>query len=199
MKTIILILLVITTLGLKPSEAGVNDWHLSNIGELRSLSFARSKLQYVSALGQIGVLDRASGKVESRFVVSDTEKVVRWASNEFTVATRHNQVLTYSFKGSSVETTVNNHALGDQNKIESYAKTGKKEYFLTPQTLTEDKTVVREAKAGEEFLSVTGGVGAIDTEVIFLAYSNGNQLCVENYRNFNFINLYCLESSEKVS
>jgi hypothetical protein len=63
MKLVLVVTLMIAVLALKPSEAGVNDWHLSNVGELRSVSFAKSKLQYISTLGQIGVLDRLTGKV----------------------------------------------------------------------------------------------------------------------------------------
>lgn len=63
MNCALLLCLLAAATALKPSEAGANDWHLSNLGELRSLSFAKSKLHYVSTLGQIGVLDRLSGKV----------------------------------------------------------------------------------------------------------------------------------------
>lgn len=97
-------------------------------------------------MGQIGVLDRLSGRVESRFVVPDSEKVLAWSRGELTVATRHNQVVTYSFKPSGVESTVNNHALGDRKKIESFVKVGRNEYFLTAQTLSEDKMEIREAR-----------------------------------------------------
>lgn len=61
-------LVVVLVVGLKPSEAGVNDWHLNNIGEVRAVSFAKNKLQYLSNLNQIGLIDRASGKIDSRFV-----------------------------------------------------------------------------------------------------------------------------------
>jgi hypothetical protein len=63
MKIVLLVCLLAAAAALKPSEAGANDWHLSNVGEIRSLSFAKSKLQYVSALGQIGILDRLTGRV----------------------------------------------------------------------------------------------------------------------------------------
>jgi hypothetical protein len=136
-------MLAVAALGLKPSEAGVNDWHMNNIGEVRSLSFAKNKLQYLSHLNQIGVIDKITGKIEARFVVAEAEKVINWGSNEMTVSTRHNQLITYYFKPAGLDQTVNNNALGDSKKIESYAKVGKNEYFLSAQTLAEDKITIR--------------------------------------------------------
>jgi hypothetical protein len=76
-------------------------------------------------MGQIGLIDRLSGAVESRFVVPETEKVVAWGRGEIAVATQHKQVITYSFKPNGIDSAVNNQALGDQHKIESYTKVGK--------------------------------------------------------------------------
>ncbi len=64
MKILLLIsILLALALTLKPSEAGVNDWHLNNVGELRSISFSKSKLQYISNLNQIGVIDKLTGRI----------------------------------------------------------------------------------------------------------------------------------------
>ena len=179
---------VVLAVGLKPSEAGVNDWHLNNIGEVRAVSFAKNKLQYLSYLNQIGLIDRASGKIDSRFVAPEAEKVVAWGNADMTVATRHNQLVTYSFSPSGVSQTVNNQVLGGAKKVESYAKVGKKEYLLSASTLAEDKIIIREAKEGEEFLKVAGGVTSDGLETVFLAYSTGLQICLENYHSFNFHN-----------
>jgi hypothetical protein len=78
--------------------------------------------------------------------VPESERVVGWGRGELSVATRHNQVVTYSFKPSGVDSAVNNHALGDRKKVESFIKVGRKEYFLSPQTLSEDKTEIRETR-----------------------------------------------------
>lgn len=198
MKVLLLVCLLAAAMTLKPSEAGVNDWHLSNVGEVRSLSFAKSKLQYVSVLGQIGILDRLTGKVESRFVVPESERVVGWSRGELSVATRHNQVVTYSFKPSGVDSAVNNHVLGDRKKVESFAKVGKKEYFLSAQTLLEDKTEIREARPEEEFLRVAGGVRSDGVEVVYLAYTSAGQLCIENYQSYNFLKTYCVEGAKNI-
>jgi hypothetical protein len=53
-----------------------------------------------------------------------------------TVATRHNQLVTYYFKATGLDQNVNNHALGEQKKIESYTKVGKNEYCLSAQSLS---------------------------------------------------------------
>lgn len=71
-------------------------------------------------------------------------------------------------------------------------KVGRKEYFLTAQTLSEDKTEIREARPEEELLRVTGGVSNDGSEVVFLAYSSGGQLCLENYLSHSFQQTYCL-------
>lgn len=63
MKILVLLALLAVILTLKPSEAGVNDWHLNNIGEVRSISFAKNKVQYVSYLNQIGIIDKLTGKI----------------------------------------------------------------------------------------------------------------------------------------
>lgn len=89
--------------------------------------------------------------------------------------------------------------MGDKKKIESYAKAGKKEYFLSAQSLSEDKTEIREAKPEEEFLRLAGGVKSDGAEVVYLAYSTNGQLCIENYQSFNFIKTYCVEAGKDIN
>jgi hypothetical protein len=58
--------------------------------------------------------------------------------------------------------------------------------------------VIREAKPEEEFLRLASGVKADGSEVVFLAYGLGSQLCVENYQSHNFINTYCVEADRQI-
>lgn len=63
MKIFLAIILIVAINALKPSEVGVNDWHLHNIGEISSLNFLKNKVQFISQLGQIGTLDKFTGKL----------------------------------------------------------------------------------------------------------------------------------------
>lgn len=58
---------ILVVVALKPSEAGVNDWHFNNIGEIREISFTKNKLQFVSNLNQIGIMDKYSGNIDVRY------------------------------------------------------------------------------------------------------------------------------------
>lgn len=69
---VILAFIGVGLLALKPSEAGVNDWHLSNIGEVREITFNKNKIQFLSNLNQIGIIDKFSGKIDARHVIPET-------------------------------------------------------------------------------------------------------------------------------
>ena len=63
MKIFLAIILIVAISTLKPSEVGVKDWHLHNVGEIHSIKFLKNRVQFISHLGQIGTLDKLTGKI----------------------------------------------------------------------------------------------------------------------------------------
>jgi hypothetical protein len=68
-KLIFVFILVTIGMGLKVTEAGVNDWHFNNIGKIKSLSFVKNKISFVSEINLFGQLDKASGQIDNRIVI----------------------------------------------------------------------------------------------------------------------------------
>lgn len=95
-------LLVVALLALKPSEAGVNDWHINNIGEVREMSFVKNKVHFISNLNSIGIIDKYTGKIDSRISAAESEKIVNVESLSMSIATRYNQLITYNMGLSAI-------------------------------------------------------------------------------------------------
>ena len=95
--------LAASVLAMKPSEAGVNDWHINNIGEVREVAFFKNRILFSSHLGSVGSLDKHSGALEQRTTVAESEKVAGWRGLAMSVATKYNQVITYTPKQTGVE------------------------------------------------------------------------------------------------
>lgn len=80
---------------LKPSEAGVNDWAINTLGQVKDLTFAKNKIYFISELNSIGILDKYSGSVEARAQMAESEKVVGFGEMTMNIVTRYNQVVSH--------------------------------------------------------------------------------------------------------
>ena len=83
--------------------------------------------------------------------------MVGYGNSDLTVATRHNQLITYSFTPIGIDKSTNDQFLGSAKKIDSYAKNGLNKYYMTASSISLHKDIIREAKENEEFLRITVG------------------------------------------
>ncbi len=102
-KIVIFSLIVAIASTLKPSEAGVNDWAINTVGEIRDLSFTKNKIFYVSQLNAIGILDKYTGALEDRVIVRESEKLVGLSDMSMIVATRYNQMISYFITATGID------------------------------------------------------------------------------------------------
>ena len=58
---LILTAVMIAVSTLKPSEVGLNDWAINNIGEVKNIVFTKNKIHFKSALNSLGIIDKYSG------------------------------------------------------------------------------------------------------------------------------------------
>ena len=58
---LILTAVMIAVSTLKPSEVGLNDWAINNIGEVKNIVFTQNKILFKSALNSLGIIDKYSG------------------------------------------------------------------------------------------------------------------------------------------
>ena len=58
---LILTAVMIAVSTLKPSEVGLNDWAINNIGEVKNIVFTKNKILFKSALNSLGIIDKYSG------------------------------------------------------------------------------------------------------------------------------------------
>jgi hypothetical protein len=72
-------------------------------------------------------------------VAGDSERVVRWGELEMSLVTRYNQIITYFVRQSGVDKSVDNRFMNEQQRIESVAKHGSNEYFLSNSSLLHGK------------------------------------------------------------
>lgn len=198
LKTLLAVWLVVAAVGLKPSEAGVNDWHFSNLGEVREARFSKNKLQLTGTLGLAAVVDKYTGKVDARVVAAEAEKIVGWGAGQVSLATRYNQIVTYTLGQLGIDRLVNDKFMGETGKIDSIASVGKSEYFLSSGALFSGRQLLRESAPAEKFLRVAAGLRSDGREILFLAYQLDSALCVESYEQDSFINKYCREEFDGV-
>lgn len=97
--TLAFLIIIPLALTLKASEAGVNDWHINSLGELKDVSFIKNKLVFVGKLGLFGQLDRVTGNLENRIVTTEGERIVNSSEREVIVINKLNQILAYKSSG----------------------------------------------------------------------------------------------------
>lgn len=153
-KIVILTLIVALTNSLKPSEAGVNDWAINTVGEIRDLTFTKNKIFYVSQLNAIGILDKYTGALEDRVIVGESEKLVGLGDMSMMVTTRYNQVISYFITATGIDQKATFAFKVGNRSVQWTSAFDEKDYFVTKSSFHHGKDIIREAETGQIFLRV---------------------------------------------
>jgi hypothetical protein len=150
----LLALLLVTTLALKRTEAGVNDWAINTLGEVRDLQFFKNKIYVVSQLHSLAILDKNTGNVETRSMVAETEKVVGYGDMVLNAVTRYNQVVSHFVTATGLDKKTTYGFKVDNRSVQWISRFDEKSFYISKSSFHHGATVLREAEDHQIFLRV---------------------------------------------